>query len=574
MARRKRNSNKNKSKNKNKHAKTKKSAKAKLSAEKTVNKPNKKNKSNKRSSNKTKKQSLNNNVDKNKDAVQTITEKETEIPVLTNLTTDDKKPSSSVSISETSHSKEQLNELLKQQKSLALELRTSTVADRSEKLEKLRDSLLEHKIQIQEALQKDLNKAPADTDMSEIMPVLLDIQYALKHIHQWMRIDKRKTPLMFLGSKADIQYEPKGVCLILAPWNYPLALCLSPLVSALAAGNTAVIKPSEFTPATAAVLEKIIKQAFNPAEVAVVHGDHNIAAQLCKLAFDHCFFTGSPAVGKKVMTACAQNLTSVTLELGGKSPALVELSAHLKSTANKIAIGKFLNCGQTCIAPDYVLVPEFMQAHLIDALKKAVIDLYGHMETLDTISADYPRCIHHKHTARLLEMLESDVANGAIIEHGGQYDLNQRFFAPTIVSNLPINSRLMQEEIFGPILPIVTYSDIDEAIDSIKQGAKPLALYLFGKDRYVRERVMNECSAGSILVNDTLLQYLHPELPFGGVNGSGIGKTRGEFGFREFSNAKARMRQFMRTPLLKLLLPPYTKRSNKIRDFVLKYLQR
>jgi aldehyde dehydrogenase (NAD+) len=373
-----------------------------------------------------------------------------------------------------------------------------------------------------------------------------------------------------LGTRSYIQYEPRGVCLIISPWNYPFSLAVGPLVSALAAGNTSILKPSEATPNVSALLYRMAKDVFKDDVVAVVEGDAETSKFLLTLPFDHIFFTGSPSIGKIVMKAAAEHLTSVTLELGGKSPTIVTESANLNDAAERIAVSKFINNGQTCIAPDYLLAHEKIAATLIGKIAEQTQKHFSKDNDFQK-SGSYCRIVNEKQFNRLNELLQDALDKGAKIEFGGNADQKTRFIHPMILSNVPSHARMMNEEIFGPILPVVTYNNISEAIDLINSKPKALALYVYTTKSAEKEKVLRETSAGGVCVNDSAIHFLHHHLPFGGINNSGLGKSHGYYGFLAFSHEKPVLKQKSGFTMVKLFYPPYTNRSKKIMDWFLKF---
>jgi aldehyde dehydrogenase (NAD+) len=360
------------------------------------------------------------------------------------------------------------------------------------------------------------------------------------------------------------------VCLILAPWNYPFSLCAGPLVSALAAGNSVILKPSEFTPHVSSVLKRMVEEVFDPSVVSIFEGDAEVSQKLLKLPFDHIFFTGSPSVGKLVMKAAAENLASVTLELGGKSPSIITDSAFLNDAAQRTAVAKFVNNGQTCVAPDYVLVDEKIVDRFTTLLTDQIKKLFIENNSSFAQSEHYCRIINDKHFVRLNELLKDTLEQGAQVLFGGEIDRSTRFIHPTILTNVPHSSRIMNEEIFGPILPIITYNKLDEAIAFVNARPKPLALYIFSGRKKEQERILRETSAGGVCINDSGIHFLHHNLPFGGVNNSGIGKSHGHYGFLAFSNEKPVLRQRRGLTTIKAFYPPYTARSKKIMEWFLR----
>lgn len=461
-------------------------------------------------------------------------------------------------------------EIFLDQKMKSLEIRSSNCSDRIKKLRLLLNWILKNRSNIQEALFKDLGKSPEESDITEVYTLTAELRYIIENLSVWMSPKKVSTPLTMIGSSSFIFPESKGVCLIIAPWNYPFSLIIGPLISAISGGNTAMLKPSEITPNVAALIENMIEELFAPNEVAVINGDENTAKELLLLPFNHIFFTGSPAIGKVVMTAAAQHLASITLELGGKSPAVVNACADINDAAKKIVWGKFINAGQTCIAPDYVLVhvnvfDDFMK-HLIMHLNKMFDEDAKGIQS----SKNYSRIVNEHHFDRLLNLLNDAKSKGAEITFGGNTDKLKKYFEPTIITKIP-DCNLMEEEIFGPLLPVLTFSKEEEVIDYINKKSKPLSMYIFAKTKSFSNSLLEKTSAGGVCINDCLIHYSHPELPFGGINNSGIGKSHGHFGFEEFTNKKAIVKQRTGFSMTQILYPPYSKFSKKVIDFLIKY---
>lgn len=445
----------------------------------------------------------------------------------------------------------------------------ATSADqRRAKLRALLDALMARRAEAQAALAADFRKAPEEVDLTELYPVISEIKEALRHLPRWMKPRRVRTPIGLIGSAGAIRHEPKGVALIISPWNYPIYLTLGPLVSALAAGNCAVLKPSEFTPHTTAFLKKLLADLFPEEEVALVEGEAEAAQALLALPFDHIFFTGSPAVGKAVMKAAAEHLASVTLELGGKSPVLVDADADLAEAARKIAWGKALNGGQTCVAPDYVLVHERVHDALVEALKQAFRDFYGSEPAARKASPDLARIVSDRHFQRIQGLLSGSSAQVAF---GGETDAASRFIGPTILTEVPPGAPVMQEEIFGPLLPILKVRDMEEAVAFVNARPKPLALYVFSGRRRTAEGLVARTTAGGGCINDTVLHFVHTGLPTGGVNTSGFGKSHGIHGFEAFSNARGILRQRTRFSAIQLMYPPYTGFVRRMIGLTLKY---
>ncbi|MGA7384362.1 MAG: aldehyde dehydrogenase family protein, partial [Methylocella sp.] len=421
------------------------------------------------------------------------------------------------------------------QREAAIALRTSPAPSRIAKLRKLEAAILANRDAIYRALATDLRKPDAEADLFDILPVISGMRHARRHLKFWMK-PKRVAPTMTMfGTKARIRHEPRGVSLIIAPWNYPISLLLGPLTSAIAAGCPAMIKPSEMSPACSALMAKIIRETFAWQEIAVFEGDAAVSAALLDLPFDHIFFTGSPAVGKMVMTAAAKHLASVTLELGGKSPVIVDETSDVPKAARSVVWGKFTNCGQTCIAPDYAYVHQSCLPQFVDAAKNAIAKMYGNPAQ----SPDYCRMINQRHFERVSRLIDDAAARGATTLAGGERDDAQKFIAPTILTGAGDDAAIMQEEIFGPVLPVLAYSDLAEPIAAINKRPKPLALYVYAKDQARANRVLAETSAGGSCVNASIMQFGHENLPFGGINNSGLGNAHGFYGFRAFSHERA-----------------------------------
>ena len=445
----------------------------------------------------------------------------------------------------------------------------ATSADqRKAKLRALLEALMAQRAEAHAALAADFQKSPEEVDLSELYPVICELKDALRHLPRWMKPRKVPTPIGLLGAAGTIRHEPKGVVLIISPWNYPIYLTLGPLVSAIAAGNCAVIKPSELTPHATAYLRKLLGGLFPEEEVALVEGDAEAAKALLALPFDHTFFTGSPAVGREVMKAAAEHLSSVTLELGGKSPVLVAADVNLPEAARKIAWGKGLNGGQTCVAPDYVLVHERVHDALVEELKKAFTAFYGEDAAARKASPDLARIINDRHFTRLQALLSSSAAQ---IAFGGETDTDSRYISPTVLTEVDPASPVMQEEIFGPLLPVLKVPDMESAVAFVNAHPKPLALYVFSASRPGAEGLIARTTAGGSCINDTVLHFIHTGLPTGGVNTSGFGKAHGVHGFEAFSNARGILRQRTRFSAIQLMYPPYTGFVRRMIDLTLRY---
>ena len=444
----------------------------------------------------------------------------------------------------------------------------SSAKDRIKKLKRLKNCILKYRTEIQEAMYNDFRKHPAEVDMTEIYPTTSEIKHICAHLKDWMAREKVVTPLSLMGSTSFIHKEPKGVVLIISPWNFPVNLTFGPLVSAIAAGNCICLKPSEHTPHASAIMRKIVEECFEEKEVALVEGAVETAQHLLSLPFNHIFFTGSPAVGKIVMGAAANNLASVTLELGGKSPTIVDETASVDVAARRIAWGKFVNNGQICIAPDYVFVHS-SKMKAFQAKIKAYIEQYYSEDPSQNDS--YARMVNNKHYQRVLRYQEDAINKGASIVHGGKTKDEEDYIQPTLLENVPMDSELMTEEIFGPLLPLHSYDSIDDVIKIINEREKPLALYIYSRNRKNINHILNNTRAGGSCINHTGVHFYNTHLPFGGSNNSGIGKAGGKAGFDAFTNQRGVLKQNVPNAL-ELLIPPYNNFKQKLIDFTIKYL--
>lgn len=429
---------------------------------------------------------------------------------------------------------------------------TRPLAWRRNQLDAMERMLRDNADRLLAALASDLHKAPTEAWATEIGFTLADIDHQKSHLEKWSEPRKVRVPLAYQPASARIVPEPKGVVLIIAPWNYPLQLLLSPMAAAIAAGNAIVAKPSELAPATSEALVDLCGRYLDPATITVVGGAVDESTALLEQRFDHIFFTGGTRVGKIVMRAAAEHLTPITLELGGKSPAIVAADADVEVTARRIAWGKFVNAGQTCIAPDYVLVARPLREQLVAAIEQAVTEFYG--DDPHT-SDDYGRIVSTDHFERIAALIRADGSGD--IAFGAMTDATDRYISPTVLVDPDPASDVMTDEIFGPVLPVITVDDLDEAIDFVNSRDKPLALYVFTDDDATARRTIDRTSSGGVSVNGTLLHIGPPDLPFGGVGPSGMGSYHGEAGFETFSHLKSVYDKRVR-PDLKVLYPPYT----------------
>ena len=445
----------------------------------------------------------------------------------------------------------------------SLAWRSSTIAERAQRLKRLRDAMMARREDFYAAFHKDYRKPSSEVEATEFMPVMDEIRHTLGKLKKWASPKRVGATMVTAFTSSWIEVQPRGRVLIVAPWNFPLNLCFGPLVSALAAGNTVILKPSEMTPAVSAVMAEIIAQVFRPDEVALFEGALPTSQALLDLPFDHIFFTGSPAVGKVVMAAAAKHLTSVTLELGGKSPVIVDETADLRLAAQTLMWGKLANCGQICVAPDHVHVHEAVKDRFVAACREVIAERYGSSAEAQRHSPHLARVINQRHTQRIAGLLQDAQSRGAKVLAGGQVDVASCYIAPTLLDELPQDAVIMSEEIFGPVLPILPYRDLNQVVAQINAQPKPLALYIFSSDRRRTRELIERTSSGGVGINTCILHYAQGNLPFGGVNNSGIGSAHGEYGFKAFSHERAVIKS---GPVLmvKMLFPPYTGFKQKL----------
>jgi aldehyde dehydrogenase (NAD+) len=454
----------------------------------------------------------------------------------------------------------------------AQRLRTEPWQNRKKLIKSFGEFVMQNRQRIHEALRADLGKSETETDISEVFPLITEIKHAIRELGNWVEPEPIDAPITYLGTTSELQYEPKGACLIIGPWNFPFMLTLGPLVSCLAAGNTAIIKPSELTPHTSQLMRDMVKEFFEEDLVTVIEGDAQVATQLLKLPFDHIFFTGSTAVGKIVMRAAADHLCSVTLELGGKSPTIIDASANLNDAAKRIAFGKFLNVGQACVAPDYILIDKTVEQEFIDLLKQNISKLYAANGSINSQSPDYGRIVNARNFNRIDSLVQDAIQLGAKVELNGASDVASRFFHPVILSGVSTDSKIMEEEIFGPVLPIISYSKEEEILPIILARPKPLGFYIFSTRKAFQQKLTDSVSAGAVCINDCVLQFTHPNLPFGGTNASGFGKAHGRYGFLAFSNEKPVLKQKRGITMSSFLYPPFNNRVKRTINLMLRWL--
>lgn len=454
-----------------------------------------------------------------------------------------------------------LEQIVKAQKDYFLKKKTLSYAARMNALNALEKSILKHQDEIYEALWKDLNKSETEAFMTEVSMVLTELKYVKRHLRRWMSAEVVSTPMAHFPSKSFIVSEPFGTVLIISPWNYPFMLSIDPLIGALCAGNTAVIKPSSYSPATSDIVEKIISDAFDSEYVTVVRLKQGQNDLLLEQNFDFIFFTGSVNVGKKIMKQASYNLTPVVLELGGKNPCVIDDTANLKIAADRIAFGKFLNAGQTCVAPDYILIDKKVKDSFMAQIKSSITQMYGENPVNNK---DYPKIINEKHFVRLKDLLENE--NVCI---GGQHDEKTNKIAPAVIDGVSEDSPLMQNEIFGPLLPVITYDSINQAKEFILKRDKPLAFYLFTTDKNREKEFLREIPFGGGCINDTIIHVASSNLGFGGVGTSGMGKYHGRESFRVFSNHKGVIKKAL-WPDIPMRYQPYTPVKKKLLKIFLK----
>jgi len=453
--------------------------------------------------------------------------------------------------------------LLENQRNFFSTGKTREKSFRIKNLKRLKLAIIAHIDEIMSALEKDFRKCQFETFTSEIMSALDEINLAIKNLDSWMAPARVKTPITLFKATSRVYYEPFGTALVITAWNYPFQLAMDPLIGALSAGNCCVVKPSELSPNTSKVVAAMIKECFMEEYCAVVEGGIDETTALLNEKFDFIHYTGSTRVGRIVAQAAANRLTPIVLEMGGKSPCIVDSTADIETTARRIVWGKFINAGQTCVAPDYLIVHKEIKDSLVQAIQKHIRDFYGDSPEK---SGDYCRIINQKHFDRLLTFLQ----NGTIVV-GGNTDRNQLYIAPTLIDNVTWEDPAMQEEIFGPILPILEYEDLAKVIAMINARSKPLALYFFSRDKKAQKRMIHEVPFGGGCINTTLMHTVNPNLPFGGIGNSGIGSYHGKWSFETFSHKKSVLNKSIRIDP-RLPYPPYKKKVNFLRSLYQKLL--
>lgn len=445
--------------------------------------------------------------------------------------------------------------------------RYPSLADRRDRIGRIGKMIIQHKEDFCAALSRDFgHRSVSETTALELAPLMGSIRHTRAHLRRWMRPEHRGRSLEFLQLKNWVQYQPLGVVGIMVPWNYPILLSLGPLIDVLAAGNRAMIKPSEMLPETARLLGETISEFFSPDEVTVINGDIEVAEAFSRLPFDHLFFTGSTSVGRKVMAAAAENLTPLTLELGGKSPAIVAGDYPINRAARDLAFGKLMNAGQTCIAPDYVLAPR----ESIEALATAIIDQAKAFYPVASSGADYSGMVGERSFLRLSQAIADCRRDGArVLSHDDVLSGAGRRIPPTVILDPPPTSSLLHEEIFGPVLPILPYDRLEDAIAYVNARLRPLALYIFSSDRSSRRKILEQTHSGNVTINGTLLHIAQNDLPFGGIGPSGLGAYHGKDGFRRFSHARGIAQVRLFNPA-RLAMPPYGRIAELLQRFLMR----
>ncbi|NPE29106.1 aldehyde dehydrogenase family protein [Methanococcoides sp. SA1] len=466
----------------------------------------------------------------------------------------------------------EIQQVFEIQKKNASNLARMNAEQRLERLRRIENYLQDEERlkELYKAMYNDFRKPETEVIATEIGIVQAHINHVKRNLHKWMKNKKVPTPLPLVGTRSHIRYDPKGVVLIIAPWNFPFNLSLVPLVYAIAAGNTVILKPSEMAAHTSAYISLMMYELFDESEVAVFEGNESIAQELLDLPFNHIFFTGSPRVGKVIMSRAAHHLSSVTLELGGKSPAIIDETANVKKIVKNLVWAKFINNGQACIAPDYLIIHESVKDCFVKEFGKALNQLYDPSGDGIQNCPDYCRIINDYHYERLRSLYNDACEKNAQVLYGGDFDDSELYIAPTLLDNISDDMNIMQEEIFGPLLPMITYSNRQDVHCIIENNPSPLILYIASQDQDNIDYFMDNISSGSTLTNDYMLSYSNPHLPFGGINNSGIGKSLGFHGFVGFSNERSVMQR--KWGSMGMLYPPYTESIQKILKIVYRWM--
>ncbi|NOT36909.1 MAG: aldehyde dehydrogenase family protein [Saprospiraceae bacterium] len=439
--------------------------------------------------------------------------------------------------------------------------------ERKDGLQRLKANILKNRTAIQEALFKDLGKSQFEADTNEILVVLRELNNAINNLHYWMQNKSVSTDILLFGTSSFIRFEPKSVVALISPWNYPFNLTMSPLIAAYAAGNKIMVKPSEYSPATSLVIKSIIEESFTNEEVICELGDAEFSAELCKLPFSFIFFTGGKSIAKKVLNSASANLTPCVLELGGKSPVIIDDQVNLEKVVKHIAFAKTLNAGQTCIAPDFIAIRENQIDQFILLWNKWIEDTYGSKIIESTI---YSKIVNEKHYKRIENFIEGACQEGAVLPNEVSKNSTELKIGPVLLTNISWESKIMEDEIFGPILPLLTYNDEDELILKLQKYQRPLSLYIFSNRKTFIDKIILNTRSGGVTINQCLLNYVESNLPFGGDWHSGTGKYHGKYGFLEFSHQRSISRQGILPSTLELFHPPFTKFKILIKNILFK----
>lgn len=459
-----------------------------------------------------------------------------------------------------------IDEIYRKQVNFKDEAKKLSINHRISLLKNLKSIILQHENEIKNAIHQDFRKSSIETETTEILTSILEINHILKNLKKWAKPKSVGTSLMFATTSAKLIYEPKGNTLIITPWNYPFQLPIVHLVISVAAGNTSILKLSEFTPHINAVIKSILANVFEEKQVAVIEGEVDETTHVLSLKFDHIHFTGSPAVGKIIMQAASKNLTDITLELGGKSPAFVDKDINIREVVRNLIWAKFVNMGQTCIAPDYLLVDKSIEREFDNTLKEEIQKAFGNNPSE---SKDLARIINVKQFDRLQGYLNELADTETVQIVSGENNRTDLFIHPTVLKNLPLDCSLMKDEIFGPILPIIYYENVEQALQLVQGREKPLALYIFSRNNNYVDHILANTTAGGTTINDAMIHIMHPNLPFGGVNNSGIGQSLGYYGFKSFSHERAVLKANI-FPMSKFFWYPYTPKTASILGLIKK----
>lgn len=459
-----------------------------------------------------------------------------------------------------------INKLYHAQVAFKDQAKRISISERVNLLKKLKNLIHQNESKIKAAIYNDFRKSAIETETTEILASILELNHIIKNLKKWAKPKSVGSSMLFATTSAKLIYEPKGNTLIITPWNYPFQLPIVHLAGSIAAGNTVILKLSEFTPHINQVIKELLADLFDKNHVAVLEGEVEETTHVLKLKFDHIHFTGSPAVGKIIMEAAAKHLTDITLELGGKSPVFVDKNINIKEVARNLIWAKFVNMGQTCIAPDYLLVDKSIEKDFENAIQEEIRNAFG---VNPRESNDLARIINQKQYDRLISYLDELKNSETKWVVKGDHDKSTLFIHPTVLKNLPLDAKIMQDEIFGPILPILYYTDVQEALDIVAKREKPLSLYIFSNKKEYIDHVMKNSTAGGTTINDAMIHIIHPNLPFGGVNNSGIGQSLGYYGFKSFSHERATLKANF-FPMSKFFWYPYNTKTKKVLNLIKK----